>query len=243
MRDPEPLQVRDELSRLAEAEARPQLQPVRGAQLSQAVVTARASGSGTERAGSADHADARASRLTVSRAKSARSTRYRAGGSASEPPRRTRPEFMRELAPQPQQIDVELFPVAPHELRALEAVRELRVGHLTLEACEVLKLASSPLSRRIGDHRVDVVREEAKRCGLAVLLALKEQRRIRTEKDNRSGDAALAVREPVTERAVADLVMVLGGRDDPWPFGSAQLRRDARHRAVEPRVVSRPALP
>ena len=60
------------------------------------------------------------------------------------------------------------------------------------------------------------------------------------EEDDGRGHAPLRVRQPVAERAVADLVVVLGARDDARPLRPAELGGDARHRAVERPVVAVP---
>ena len=77
-----------------------------------------------------------------------------------------------------------------------------------------------------------MVGEEAERRLLAVLLALEEERREGAEEDDGGRDAPLRVRQPVAERAVADLVVVLGGRDESRPFRPRAARR--RSAPIEP---------
>ena len=141
-------------------------------------------------------------------------------------------QLARELAPQPQQLERTAPPACRGvEPRPLEGRRVLRVGQLAREAGEVGELAPPALARRVGDERIDVVGEVLERRGLAVLLALEEERRIEAEEDDSRGHAPLGGGQPVADGAVADLVVVLGARHDPRPSGRES---SAAMRAIEP---------
>ena len=83
-----------------------------------------------------------------------------------------------------------------------------------------------------------MIREELERRFLTVLLALEDERRQRPEEDDGRSHPALRRGQPLADRTVADLVVVLGIRDEPRAFGPRQLASDRRHRAVEVLVVA-----
>jgi hypothetical protein len=122
------------------------------------------------------------------------------------------------------------------ELRAEERLARLRVGHVSRETLEPLELALAPLARRLGDRLVDVVGEELERRALVPLLAHEEERRARGEERHRRGDAERVLGQPVAERAVADLVVVLRA-DDEAPRVVAGAAEVVGERATEPKPL------
>ena len=101
------------------------------------------------------------------------------------------------------------------ELGALERRGILRIGHLFAgELGEGGELAPAAVARGGGDLLVDVVGEELKGRGLAVLLAHEEHRRERRQQRAERGERAGRGREAVAEGAVADLVVVLVEDDE-----------------------------
>ena len=82
-----------------------------------------------------------------------------------------------------------------------------------------------------------MIGEELERRALVVLLAHEEQRCREGEQHDRQGYAVRLRRQPVTERTVADLVVVLRRDDQPLGRRPGQLAHDPVDRA-ERRVVA-----
>ena len=99
------------------------------------------------------------------------------------------------------------------ELGRLERLRVLGIGDLAAaELGERRELAPAALARGGRDVLVDVVGEELERRLLAVLVALEDHRRERRQQRAQRGQRLGLGRQPLAERAVADLVVV-GGED------------------------------
>ena len=120
------------------------------------------------------------------------------------------------------------------ELRALERLARLRVGHLLArERREPLELAAAALPRRLGDRGVVVVGEKLERRLLAVLLAQEEQRQLRREEDAGRRDAPRRRRQAVAEGAVARPGRGSRSRSRAAPAGvSSYARRQVGHLPV-----------
>ena len=183
---------------------------------------------------------------TFTRAPPSLSRSRRAGSSspgaarAAEPPRRSSTSSSRGSSRRNRRSSRDELVGRPgREPRALERRARLGIRHLvrgvTLEPGE---LASPALPGRVGDERVDVVREELERRRLAVLLALEQEWRERREENDGLREPELRGRQAVAERPVADLVVVLGAGDEPRSFLTRELAGDRGHRAVEAGVVA-----
>ena len=83
-----------------------------------------------------------------------------------------------------------------------------------------------------------MVGEVLERRRLTVLLALEEERRERGEENHGLREPELRRGQAVADRPVADLVVVLGGDDQPRSLVAREFAGDRGHRAVETGVVA-----